>query len=148
MNLARTSEMALPLRRRLMTTLHGQTLGVVLTAVGFKLALSPDTVRAPDIAFVRQERIPSPDPRGFLTGPPDLAVEVLSPDDARFEVRAKVKEYLDRGVSLVVVVDPIEKSVSTHRRLSRLVTVRADDDLIDLGDVVPDFCCRLRDIFE
>src|SRR5690349_7265443 len=54
--------------------------GVVLTEVGFKLASQPDTVRGPDIAFVRRDRVPSPTPKGFFNGRPDLAVEVRSPD--------------------------------------------------------------------
>ena len=78
--------------------LDGRNLGVVLTEVGFKLAAGPDTVRAPDVAVIRQHRIPSPEPKGFWNGPPDLAVEVLSPDDRSGDVREKVEEYLACGV--------------------------------------------------
>jgi Uma2 family endonuclease len=53
-----------------------------------------DTVKAPDIAFLRQNRIPPVDPKGFWQGPPDLAVEVLSPDDRSSDVQEKVEEYL------------------------------------------------------
>jgi Uma2 family endonuclease len=128
--------------------LEGLGLGVVLTEVGFKLASNPDTVRAPDVAFIRQERIPAPDPRGFWNGPPDLAVEVLSPDDSTSEVRERVEEYLARGVRLVVVVDPDTRVVSAARPSTATVTVRSDDDLLDLDDVVPGFRCTLREIFE
>ena len=61
--------------------LQGSEQGSVMTEVGFKLASKPDTVRAPDVAFVRTDRLPSPAPRGFFHGPPDIAFEVLSPDD-------------------------------------------------------------------
>lgn len=128
--------------------LHGRDLGVVLTEVGFKLASNPDTVRAPDVAFIRQDRIPSPDPRGFWVGPPDLAVEVLSPDDRPSEVREKVEEYLRQGVPLALVIDPDEKTVAIARPSISSITLRKDDELLDLGDVVPGFRCRLREIFE
>jgi Uma2 family endonuclease len=127
--------------------LQGRDLGVVLTEVGFKLAANPDTVRAPDLAFVRRDRIPSPDPRGFFDGPPDLAVEVLSPEDQPSEIRAKVDEYLTRGVRLVLVVDPDDRTVTSHRRLTPPVVARGDDDLVELGEVVPDFRCALREIW-
>jgi Uma2 family endonuclease len=123
-------------------------LGVVLTEVGFKLASNPDTVRAPDVAFVRKDRIPSPDPRGFLAGPPDLAVEVLSPDDRPSDVHAKIEEYVARGVPLVLLIDPDAKTVALFRPSTSPTTLRADVDLLDLDDVVPGFRCRLHEIFE
>jgi Uma2 family endonuclease len=128
--------------------LRGRSLGVVMTEVGFKLASNPDTVRAPDIAFIRQERIPSPDPRGFWAGPPDLAVEVLSPDDRASEVREKIEEYLQHGVPLALVVDADLKTVTIYRRSKSSTTLRAAEDLLDLGEVVPGFRCALREIFE
>jgi Uma2 family endonuclease len=63
-------------------------LGFVFPEVGFILRLNPDTVRAPDMAFLRGERMPAPDTRGFIKGPPDLAAEVLSPHDRPGEMRA------------------------------------------------------------
>src|SRR5262245_46917777 len=66
---------------------------VVGTEVGFKLASNPDTVRGPDIAFIRQDRMASVRRRGFVHGPPDLAIEVLSPDDRPGEIRKKIAEY-------------------------------------------------------
>ena len=128
--------------------LHGRGLGVVVTEVGFKLASNPDTVRAPDIAFIRQQRIPSPEPRGFWAGPPDLAVEVLSPDDRPSEVHEKIEEYLRQGVALAVVLDAELKTVTVHRRSKSSTTLRVAEDLLDLGEVVPGFRCRLREVFE
>jgi Uma2 family endonuclease len=122
--------------------------GVVVTEVGFKLASRPDTVRAPDIAFIRRDRVPSPDVRGFLAGAPDVAIEVLSPEDRPSDMRAKVNEYLTRGVSVVVVVDPEQEVVSTYRPSSPPIVTRAADEVVDLGDAVPGFRCRLREIFE
>lgn len=123
-------------------------LGAVLTELGVKLRSNPDTVRAPDISFIRQERIPSPEPRGFWIGPPDLAVEVLSPDDRASETRTKVHEYLACGVSAVVVIDPESKTLTIHRPSVAPLMLRAEDDVVALDDVVPDFCCTIREIFE
>ena len=128
--------------------LQGRPVGVVVTEVGFKLAFGPDTVRAPDIAFIRTDRIPAPNARGFFTGPPDLAIEVLSPDDRPADVRTKVDQYLARGVAMVVVIDPDQKTVTTWRPTTQPATLQADEDLLDLSDVIPGFRCSLREIFE
>jgi Uma2 family endonuclease len=121
--------------------------GQVVSEVGFKLRTNPDTVRGPDVAFVRRERLPSKTLRGFWKGPPDLAVEVLSPDDRPSEMRVKVEEYLTSGALGVVVVDPAEETVTIHRRLSPSVTARADEEL-DLDDIIQGFRCPVRAIFE
>ncbi len=128
--------------------LYGKGIGAALTEVGFKLASNPDTVRAPDIAFVRQARIAKSTPRGFLHGPPDLVIEVLSPDDRPSEVEAKVVEYLACGAPLVLVIDPDARTVVCHRRSAAPVTFRDERDVIDLDDVVPGFRCEVREIFE
>jgi Uma2 family endonuclease len=128
--------------------LRGRRLGAVGTEVGFKLASDPDTVRAPDLAFIRQDRLPPPRPRGFMNGPPDLAIEVLSPEDRPGEMREKVDEYLTRGVPLVVVVDPDERTVTLHPRGASATTLSALDDVLDLSLVIDGFRCRLEEIFE
>lgn len=128
--------------------LRTNPVGVVVTEVGFTLASNPDTVRAPDVAFIRAARLPSPDERGFLTGPPDMAIEVLSPDDRPADVRAKVDEYLAGGVELVVLVDPIQKSVTRWSPATPAVTLRLAEDRLDLGEVIPGFACSLQEIFE
>jgi Uma2 family endonuclease len=122
-------------------------LGAVMTEVGFKLASNPDTVRAPDVALVRQDRIPTPEPRGFWDGPPDLAVEVLSPDDPPDEVRDKVGEYLTRGVPVVVVVDPDTRAITVFRPATPELALVADE-VLDLSDVVSGFRCSVRELFE
>ena len=131
-------------------TKHVQStgIGLVFTELGFRLSSSPDTVRAPDLAFIRRERLADAAlPRGFWQGPPDLAVEVLSPDDRPSDVRTKVAEYLAHGVPLVVVIDPDARTVTTHRRSVPPLTL-GTADLLDLDDVVPGFGCRIREIFE
>jgi Uma2 family endonuclease len=123
-------------------------LGVVFGAeTGFKIASSPDTVRAPDIAFVRRERIPeSGIPKEFWPGAPDLAVEVLSPGDRIKAVEEKVGDWLASGASAVWVVDPKRKSVTVYRSLKDTQTLLEDDEL-DGQTVVPGFRCRVADIF-
>jgi Uma2 family endonuclease len=127
---------------------RAHALGAVVTEVGFVLATKPDTVRAPDLAFIRRGRIPATGlPRGFWKGSPDLAVEVLSPDDTPSEVRTKVDEYLRYGVPLVLTVDPDEKTVAVFRANAAPATLGMDQQL-DLSDVVPGFRCDVREIFE
>jgi Uma2 family endonuclease len=128
--------------------LERDDLGVVVTEVGFKLAANPDTVRAPDVAMVRRHRIPSPAPRGFWHGPPDLAVEVRSPDDRPAGIREKVDEYLACGVPMVVVVDPETRTATVYRTSLPAVRLSGDDAWLDLHDVIAGFRCRLHQIFE
>lgn len=118
----------------------------VVADVGFKLESDPDTVRAPDVAVIQRERLPIPEPKGFLNGPPDLAVEVLSLDDRPRDVQEKVDEYLVRGARLVVVIDPDERSARVFRPASTPVTLEGED-VLDLDAVVPGFRCTLKDIF-
>jgi len=107
-----------------------EPLGDVLAAeTGFTLSRKPDTVRAPDVAYVRAERRPTR-LRGFPELAPDLAVEVRSPDDSAGEVLAKVSDWLTAGTQLVWVIDPARRSaqqfaadgtvrlVSQHEELS------------------------------
>ena len=91
-------------------------LGAVVAETGFILARDPPTVRAPDVAVVLAPRVPSPRPVRFFLGPPDLAVEVLSPDDRPAEVAAKVADYLRAGTRAIWVVDPDAGTVTVHLR--------------------------------
>ncbi len=123
-------------------------LGAVMTCGGVKLAANPDTVREPDIAFVRQDRIPVAGvPEGFWPGAPDLAVEITSPGDRPSEIRTKVDDYIARGVRLIWVVDPKKKTVTAHAPRSTPVTLGVDD-VLHAGDVVPGFSCPVRRIFD
>lgn len=83
-----------------------------------------------------------------MKGPPDAAIEVLSPDDRPSETRDKVEDYLTHGVPLVVVIDVASRTVTAHRPSVAPATVSADDDVVDMTDVVPDFACTLREIFD
>lgn len=104
---------------------EANSLGRVFAAeTGFTLARGPDTVRAPDVAFIRSARLPSPPPEGFAELAPDLAVEVLSPDDRPGEVLEKVGDWLNAGTLLVWVVDP-------RRRIARVYRADGSETQVD-----------------
>jgi len=121
-------------------------LGVVLAAeTGFRLESDPDTVRAPDVAFVRQDRIPDPEPRGYAALAPDLVVEVLSPDDRPGKTLARVSDWLNAGCRLVWVVDPVRRLARVYRQ-DGSETVVAEAEALDGEDVVPGFRCLLGEV--
>ena len=128
--------------------LDGTGLGVVVTEMGFTLASNPDTVRGPDIAFLRSDRLPARGTRGFPKQSPDAVIEVLSPDDRPSEMRRKIAEYLAKGVAVVSVVDPRKESVISYRPAGSVVMLQDANDLLDLSDVIAGFRCSLREIFE
>jgi Uma2 family endonuclease len=122
-------------------------LGDVVVETGFVLRRNPDTVRGPDVAFVRAGRAPgAAGAHRFFEGAPDLAIEVVSPDDRAWEIGEKVEEYLVAGTRLVWAVDPRNRHVVVHTpdRIARLL--RAGDAL-DGADVVPGFRLALDDLF-
>ena len=120
--------------------------GYVIGEVGFYLARNPDTVRAPDVAFVARERFPHGLPQEFIDGAPDLAVEVVSPNDSHADVMEKVGEYLDAGTRLVWVASRRTRSVTVHRPDGTAQTLRADD-VLSGEDVLPGFQVRVRELF-
>jgi Uma2 family endonuclease len=124
-------------------------LGRVVTGeVGFRLTIDPDTVRAPDVAFVRRERLPTADAApGYFRGAPDLAVEVISPSDRYTDVDEKVGEWLGAGTRLVFVVNPRRRSLAVHRADGSVSILRMDDTL-DGEDVVPGWSLAIRDLFD
>ena len=125
---------------------HG--LGRVFAAeTGFKLGGNPDTVLAPDAAFVSRERIGPTVGKGYRTGAPDLVVEVLSPADSIKETEAKVSRWLAAGCRMAVVVNPARRAASVYRPLSDVVLVTGDEE-IDGGDVVSGWRLPLRELFD
>ncbi len=122
--------------------------GVVYAAeTGFQIAHDPDTVRAPDVAFVARERIPPEgEPDGYWAIAPDLVVEVASPHDSATYLQAKVTDWLEAGVRSVWVVYPDTRSVVVHQPSGHATTLR-EDDILDGGDVLPGFRCEVKEIF-
>ena len=128
---------------------RAQGLGRVHAAeTGFKIGSNPDTVMAPDAAFVSRERIEQAAiGRGYRAGAPDLAVEVVSPGDSFVEVEAKVTRWLAAGCRMVVVVNPARRAATVYRSRDdiRLLTAA---DVLDGGDVVPGWRLPLRELFQ
>lgn len=116
---------------------HG--LGRVFAAeTGFTITRNPDTVRAPDVAFISTARLPDPPPRGFAELAPDLAVEVLSPDDRPGEVLAKVGDWLSGGARVVWVVDPIGVIARVYRA-DGSESILSETDVLRGEEVLPGF---------
>jgi Uma2 family endonuclease len=121
-------------------------LGRVYAAeTGFTLARQPDTVRAPDVAFLRRERLPAQEPTGFPELAPDLVVEVLSPGDRPGQVLAKVADWVSAGTRLVWVIDPDRRVAHVYRQDGSEAMVTADEAL-DGEDVVPGFACAMSGV--
>ena len=114
---------------------------------GFILERDPDSVRAPDVAFVSRERIEEIGrTTRYWPEAPDLAIEVISPNDRYTEVEEKVADWLAAGTRMVVVVNPRNKTVRVHSSQTDVVTL-AIADTLDGGDVVPGWQMPLSDIF-
>ena len=124
-----------------------QKLGEAFGAeTGFVLARNPDTVRAPDVSFVRQERLPREVSTGYFPGPPDLAVEVTSPNDTYSEVHEKALSWLEHGTRLVWVIDPVGRRATIYRS-SDDVSVLGPDAELTGDDVLPGLAVPLHDLF-
>ena len=123
-------------------------LGVVFGAeTGFVLARNPDVVRGADVAFVRADRIPAAGiPKKFWEGPPDLAVEVLSPSDLLDETEEKIDDYLGASTSLVWLVNPRRRTITIYRPGEKPRMLGKDDSLSG-EDVIPGFNCQVAEAF-
>jgi Uma2 family endonuclease len=120
--------------------------GLVLAAeTGFTLFTDPDTVRAPDVAFIRKDRVPDPLPMGYFTLAPDLAVEVRSPGDRAGEIKEKVADWLAAGTRLVWSVDPRARTARVYRADGSESEV-ASNGILEGGDVLPGFTLALSSI--
>jgi Uma2 family endonuclease len=139
---------ALRIASALFTYVEANRLGATFAAeTGFKLASNPDTVRAPDAAFVSQERFePVGSTERFWPGAPDLAVEVISPTDSYVDVQDKVFEWLEAGTRMVIVADPRKRLVTMYRSLSD-IKVLTERDILDGGDVVSGWTLPVAKVF-
>jgi Uma2 family endonuclease len=133
---------------RLAQYVQANGLGVVLAAeTGFILGRNPDTVRAPDIAFVSKSQLDRCGlPEGYFPEAPALAVEVVSPSDTAEEVDSKVRSWLTAGTQLAWVVYPGGRSITVYRSLDDIHVLTEKDKLIG-NSVVPGFECDVADLF-
>ncbi len=145
---AEHGDVAARLLLHVMVFVDAHNLGKVFaTDTGFIIERNPDTVRAPDVAFVRKDRLTQGNlPRGFFPGPPDLAIEVVSPSDSLSDVTVKVDQWLAAGATSVWVVDPPNRTIAVYRADNRVLRYRNADELRD-EPTLPGFSLRLDAVF-
>jgi Uma2 family endonuclease len=123
-------------------------IGRVTLESGVVTERDPDTVRGPDVAYWSAERVPLDQrPRGYPDAAADLCVEILSPSDRPGQTDEKVREYLQRGVRLVWVVNSDERTVTVHVPNEEAREL-AETDMLTGGDVLPEFQVRVADLFD
>lgn len=134
---------------RLRDFLKQHDLGWVLGAdAGYRcFPDDPGCVRQPDVSYIRRGRLPNDRPaRGYETIPPDLAVEVVSPNETYEKVEGKVEEFLKAGVRLVWVINPDTPTATVYRPDGSGNRLHENDNL-DGEDVLPGFRCRIGELF-
>jgi Uma2 family endonuclease len=143
----RHGRLAQKIGRRIGDHVERHALGETYAAeTGFLLRQNPDTVRAPDFAFVSCEKLGDlADHPGYLPVVPDLVVEVVSPGDRASELEEKVLDWQKAGVAAVLVVDPQTKSVRHHRSPENIQI--CPEGTIDLGDVIAGFHLDVTELF-
>ena len=144
---ARHGAVAMRLGYRIMAHVEAHDLGRVYAAeTGFKIESAPDTVRAPDVAFIAKYRLPEAEPRGYPGWAPDLAVEVLAHDDHPAETLEKIAQWLKAGVRLVWIVDS-ERRTGRVYRADGSDSVVGPDGTLDGEDLLPGFRCPLAELW-
>ena len=124
-------------------------LGKVYAAeTGFLIASNPDTVRAPDAAFVSSDRLNSTElTPGYLSLAPDLIVEVVSPNDVFSDVEDKVAQWLNAGSQIVVIANPKDKTLRIYRDLTSIQVLKSGDQF-ESGAVCSNWIIKVDDVFE
>ena len=125
---------------------RSQRLGRMYAAAGFLIAEYPDTVRAPDLAFIQTDRMPPPATPGWVRVMPDLVAEVVSSGDRTTEIAEKVRMWLDAGGRLVWIVYPTRRVIEVMRP-NEPALVLHEEDKLDGYDVVPGFTCPVGQVF-
>lgn len=141
----RHGRLVVTLGRRLDEHVTNLQLGIVVTDAGFILSTDPATVRGPDLAVILAARVPNPLPVKFFPGPPDLAVEILSPDDRPGEVVAKVADYLRAGTQSIWILDPESETITVHTRDG--ATRYGAQEWLDGAPVLPAFRVPVATLF-
>lgn len=121
--------------------------GLCGAETGFRVRRDPDTVRAPDVAFIARDRMPALGRHvSYEELVPDFVVEVVSLTDRWSELRAKVTDWLRYGCKIVWVLDPVSRTAEVWHAGGRIER-RGPDDEIDAEPVLPGFSCRVGDLF-
>lgn len=134
------------INRRLANFVEDNNLGTVFANdTGFVTERDPDSVRGPDISFWSREKLPEV-PDGYIEVAADLLIEVVSPSDRYARIQQKVNEYLEKGVRLIWVVDPEDRSVAVFRD-GQKPKVLSENEILTGADVLPGLTCRIADLF-
>ncbi len=120
---------------------------VMVGEVGIYTERDPDSVRAADVLFISHERLKQSDPEGFLDVPPELVVEILSPENKWEEMRRKLREYFDVGVDTVWVVEPSNRAVQVYRGIDEVQTLEGGD-VLDGDGPLEGFSVKIADLFD
>jgi Uma2 family endonuclease len=125
-------------------------LGRVVAEMIFRIDVTKDLQRRPDVAFISHARWPYN--RRVPNVPvwdmvPDLAIEVVSPTNTAFEVQQKIHEYFDAGVNQLWIVYPPQRGVYVYASTTRIEVLQIGQDL-DGGDLLPGFRLSLATLFE
>ncbi len=123
-------------------------IGIVTTGdTGYILSRNPDTVRAPDVGFISNERAArDTDTKQYWTIAPDLAVEIVSPSDVLYEVEEKIQDFLDAGTLIVWLVNPRRHTVTIYEKDQNPVVLREKQNLAAPG-ILSGFQLPIIDIF-
>jgi Uma2 family endonuclease len=134
---------------RLAQHVEANNLGAVYAAeTGFLISSNPDTVRAPDVAFVSRGRLEDVVKKeGYWPGAPDLAVEVVSPGDTYTEVEEKAVEWLEAGTLMVLALNPRKGSITVYRSVNDIVILN-EEAILDIDGIVPGFKVTVKEIFK
>jgi len=139
---------AMRIGRYLSEFVEEHNLGSVFAAeTGFKVHSNPDLVRAPDTSFIQKSRLAGKLPKGFFEGAPDLAVEVLSPDDSKREVDKKIKMWLEHGTTSVWLADPASRTIAVYRAGCKPILLEFSNKLHN-EPMLPGFVMILSKVFK
>jgi Uma2 family endonuclease len=140
---------------------HGGVSARLIVELGMHIKINklggiygPDTTfqigkneRLPDVAFVAAERIPEEgEPEGKWAIAPDLAIEVISPNDLWEKLSRKIRDYFDAGVREVWLISPEFKTVTIYHSVTRTTILTEEDDLTT--EIIPGFRCKISDLFK
>jgi len=144
----RHGRIAAKINKLLAIHVDDNNLGVTFAAeTGFLISTNPDTVRAPDAAFVCKKKMDQlDDDSGFLPFAPELAVEVISPNDKFAAVENKAFSWLDAGTQLVLIIEPESEAVHAYRSRSNII-VLTSGEIIDANDVVAGWTVQVKELF-
>ncbi len=119
---------------------------ITASQAGFRMVSG--NIRSPDVAFMLKERLPEgKPPKGFAEGAPDLAIEVVSPSEQTPDILQKVGEYFESGAKQVWLLFPETQTVKVFTAPFEVLTYHADDELTG-GELLPDFRCKVRELFD